>query len=63
MLPLNGREEEVIELVCKGKSNKDVAQIMGLGAPTVAGMLRVVYAKLDAHNRAEACANYVKRKG
>jgi hypothetical protein len=29
----------------------------------VAGMLRVVYAKLDAKNRAEACANFVKRQG
>jgi DNA-binding CsgD family transcriptional regulator len=61
MLPLNDQEQAIIELVCKGKSNQDVAQIMALGKPTVAGKLRVIYAKLDAHNRAEACANYVKK--
>lgn len=58
MLPLNDTEQAIIELVCKGKSNKDVAQIMSLGAPTVAGKLRVIYAKLEAKNRAEACAHF-----
>jgi DNA-binding CsgD family transcriptional regulator len=42
VLPLNDREQEIIELVCKGKSNKDVAAILSVGVPTVAGMLRVV---------------------
>ena len=59
MLPLNDLEQEIIELVCNGKSNEDVATIMGLGKPTVAGKLRVIYAKLEAKNRAEACAHFV----
>jgi DNA-binding NarL/FixJ family response regulator len=62
MLPLNDKEQAIIELVCKGKSNKDVAAVMGLSEPVVAGYLRVIYPKLDAHNRAEACANFVKRQ-
>jgi DNA-binding CsgD family transcriptional regulator len=59
MLPLNDKEQEIIELVCKGKSNADVALIMGLSKPVVAGYLRVIYPKVDAKNRAEACANFV----
>lgn len=62
MLPLNDREQEIIELVCKGKSNADVAQIMGLSRSTIGGHLRVIYPKLDAKNRAEACAHFVKRQ-
>jgi DNA-binding CsgD family transcriptional regulator len=60
MLPLNDKEQAIIELVCKGKSNEDVAQILGMSRPVVQGMLRVIYPKLDAHNRAEACANFTK---
>lgn len=63
MLPLNDREQEIIELVCKGKSNRDVADILGISKPVVAGYLRVIYPKLDAHNRAEACANFARKKG
>lgn len=62
MLPLNDMEQEIVELLCKGKSNKDIAQIMGKSAPVIAGQLRVIYPKLDAHNRAEACANFVKTR-
>ena len=63
MLPLNDKEQEIIALVCKGKTNDDVAQILGMSRSTVGGHLRVIYPKLDAHNRAEACANFVKRQG
>lgn len=62
MFPLNDKEQEIIDLVCNGKSNKDVAQIISLGVATVAGKLRIIYAKLDAKNRAEACAHYVRMK-
>lgn len=51
-----------MELIIKGKSNKDVAEILGKSPPVVAGFLRLIYAKLDAHNRAEASANFVKRQ-
>ena len=60
MLPLNDIEQEVIILVCKGKSNEEVGQIVGKSRATIQGLLRVIYPKLDAHNRAEACANFTK---
>lgn len=62
MLPLNDREQQIIELVCKGKTNNDVAAAMGVTPPTISSALRVIFPKLDAKNRAEACANYMKRK-
>lgn len=60
MLPLNDKEQQIIELVCKGKSTDDVAVILGLTHSGVASHLRVIYPKLDAKNRAEACANFMK---
>jgi DNA-binding CsgD family transcriptional regulator len=62
MLPLNDKEQAIIELVCKGKTNQEIAQIVGHSTPVVGGKLRIIYAKLDAHNRAEASANYMKRQ-
>lgn len=60
MLPLNDKEQGIIELVCKGKSNQEVADIFDVSRSTIAGQLRVIYPKLEAKNRAEACANFVK---
>ena len=59
MLPLNDREQEIIELVCKGKSTTEVAQVIGMSRSTVAGHLRVLYPKLYAKYRAEVCAHFV----
>lgn len=60
MLPLNDIEQEIIVLACRGKKNVEIATIVGKSPSTVAGHLRVIYPKLDAHNRAEACANFAK---
>lgn len=60
MLPLNDKEQEMMELVCRGKSNADIAEVFGLSKPTIQGCLRVIYPKLDAKNRAEAAAHYAK---
>lgn len=48
------REEEVIELLLKGKSNKQIAQILGVSVRTVEFHLSNIYARLDAHSRTEA---------
>ena len=60
MLPLNDKEQAIIELVCKGKTNADIAVILGSTENTVGNSMRLICAKLDAKNRAEACANFVK---
>ena len=63
MLPLNDIEQEIITLVCRGKSTAEVGQILGKSKGTVQGHLRVIYPKLDAKNRAEACAHFAKLTG
>jgi DNA-binding CsgD family transcriptional regulator len=61
MLPLNDKEQAIIELVCKGKTNADIAVILGSTENTVGNYMRLICAKLDAKNRSEACANFVKK--
>jgi DNA-binding CsgD family transcriptional regulator len=48
------REKEVIELLLKGKSNKQIAQTLGVSVRTVEFHLSNIYARLDARSRTEA---------
>ncbi|GAB4400693.1 MAG: hypothetical protein OHK003_26490 [Anaerolineales bacterium] len=48
------REKEVIELLLKGKSNKQIAQALGVSVRTVEFHLSNIYARLDARSRTEA---------
>jgi DNA-binding CsgD family transcriptional regulator len=48
------REKEVIELLLKGKSNKQIAQALGVSVRTVEFHLSNIYARLDASSRTEA---------
>jgi DNA-binding CsgD family transcriptional regulator len=43
-----------------GKSNRDIAQILGLSPRTVGKNLEQIYAKLSVENRAAATAIVVK---
>jgi DNA-binding NarL/FixJ family response regulator len=51
---LSQREQEVLILVAKGLSRKDVAGRLGLSSNTIARYIRNVYQKLDISSRAEA---------
>jgi DNA-binding response OmpR family regulator len=51
---LTGRESEVLLWIAKGKSNKDIGDILGLSARTVNKHLEQVYVKLGVENRASA---------
>ncbi len=51
---LSQREQEVLILVAKGLSRKDVAERLGLSSNTIARYIRNVYQKLDISSRAEA---------
>lgn len=48
------REKEVIELLLKGKSNKQIAQALGVSVRTVEFHLSNIYARLDVRSRTEA---------
>src|SRR5690606_11115590 len=55
-LGLTGREGEVLSWLSKGKSNRDIAQILGLSPRTVDKHLEQIYAKIDVENRTAAAA-------
>ncbi len=55
-LGLTAREGEVLSWLAKGKTNRDIAQILGLSPRTVDKHLEQIYAKLGVENRTAAAA-------
>jgi len=55
-LGLTTREGEVLFWLSKGKTNRDIAQILGLSPRTVDKHLEQIYAKLGVENRTAAAA-------
>ena len=53
---LTTREREVLSWLSKGKTNRDIAQILGLSPRTVDKHLEQIYAKLGVENRTAAAA-------
>ena len=53
---LTVREAEVLSWLSKGKTNRDIAQILGLSPRTVDKHLEQIYAKLGVENRTAAAA-------
>ncbi len=51
---LTARESEVLTWIAKGKSNRDIGEILGLSARTVNKHLEQIYVKLGVENRASA---------
>ena len=52
--PLSGRERAVLRLAEEGRSNKEIADSLGLSPGTVRNYLHEAAQKLDAANRVEA---------
>jgi DNA-binding NarL/FixJ family response regulator len=55
-LGLTTREGEVLSWLSKGKTNRDIAQILGLSPRTIDKHLEQIYAKLGVENRTAAAA-------
>jgi len=55
---LSTREEEVLILLSKGYSNKEIADQLSISAETVGSHLKHIYEKLHVRSRAEAVACY-----
>ncbi len=60
--PLTSRELEMLELIAKGKSYEQVADIAGISYGTVRKHLENVYKKLNVHSKIEA-VNKAQREG
>ncbi len=57
---LTSREAEVLSWLSKGKTNRDIAQILGLSPRTIDKHLEQIYAKLGVENRTAAAAMAVQ---
>jgi DNA-binding NarL/FixJ family response regulator len=58
---LSGREVEVLEVVARGKGNKEIARTLWISEATVKSHLLHVYEKLGAADRASAVAVAMQR--
>ena len=56
------REGEVLQWLSKGKTNRDIAQILGLSPRTVDKHLEQIYSKLGVENLTAAAAIAVNAK-
>ncbi|MBA9966133.1 LuxR family transcriptional regulator [Ralstonia pickettii] len=52
--PLSQREREILELVAKARSNKEIARHLAISPETVKWHLKNIYGKLTAMNRRDA---------
>jgi DNA-binding CsgD family transcriptional regulator len=57
------REAEVLLWIARGKSNRDIAEILSLSPRTVNKHLEQIYAKLGVENRTSAAALAVRTLG
>jgi DNA-binding NarL/FixJ family response regulator len=60
---LSAREEEVLVLLSRGFSNKEIADKLGLSIETVSTYLKQTYRKMHVRSRTEAVARYLTSRG
>jgi two-component system NarL family response regulator len=58
---LTGRELEVLTLLARGKSNREIGTNLYISETTVKSHLRSIFAKLDVLSRTEAIATAIQR--
>ncbi|MDH0896999.1 MULTISPECIES: LuxR C-terminal-related transcriptional regulator [unclassified Pseudomonas] len=51
---LTGKERHVLELVAQGKSNKEMARLLGIAPETIKSHMKKIFAKLEVESRAQA---------
>ena len=59
---LSAREREVFQLIAEGRSNKEMAGILGISPGTVETHRTHIMEKLDVHTAVEICL-YAMRRG
>lgn len=57
---LTERELEILEILSQGKSNKEIADSLGISENTVEQHLKNIYEKLNVQNRTEAAVLFLK---
>ncbi len=62
-ISLTAREEEILLLLTRGYSNKEIADRLNLGIETIRSHLKHIYEKMHVRSRAEAVARNMTAKG
>jgi transcriptional regulator EpsA len=60
---LSVREQEITHWVCQGKTNAEIAQLLGISVNTVKNHIHQIFRKLGANNRTEAVVKFTGRRG
>jgi len=60
--PLTGREQDVLQLLLSGKTNKDIAAELIISENTVKTHVRNIYSKYDVSSRAELISTLLKNQ-
>jgi DNA-binding NarL/FixJ family response regulator len=56
---LSEREKEILVMLSKGYSNKEIAEELKLSIATIHSYLKNVYEKMHVHSRTQAVAKYL----
>jgi len=54
MITLTSKERNVLELVAQGKSNKEMAKLLGIAPETIKSHMKHIFSKLQVESRAQA---------
>jgi DNA-binding NarL/FixJ family response regulator len=58
--PLTRRQQEIVELVASGASNKEIAHRLVISIKTVKNTLTTVFAKTNTQSRTELAVQWVR---
>jgi len=59
--PLSDREQEILQLIAKGISNSEAAQLLNVSKATIRTHLEHIYRKLEVTNRVEAVTEGIRK--
>ena len=60
MLDLSPREIDVLEAICRGKTNLDIAAALAISPFTVKNHVQRIFRKIGVTNRTQAAARYAE---
>jgi two-component system response regulator DevR len=63
LLMLSAQEQRVLALVAEGKTNKEIAEQMGLSHKTVKNYLSNIFEKLKINRRSQAAVLFTEKRG
>lgn len=57
---LSPRQREIMRLICRGSTDKEIAEALKLKLPTVANYIQNAISRLGARNRTHAAVLFVR---